>query len=264
MFGMFGSKRRQQEQWSALGLNIVAVHRKMRDEVPAAAYLFARSFFNFRPLIFDNTTPLDQRIARIEAEIQSKASLNPNPTDALKMKNAMASIAITAQRFIVELLESQRRSNNAYHWLPAAFGEIAQSGAQYRSLNELDYSPPKNEGALRTLANGGHTCVADLIKAVRDEGAALRSEAPTTEGADVESENETVWNLLATFDLLDEGLSGRLAPYLRALEAVLSGIDFSVISARLASEQSSQRTKNRMHRLRQAVATISPNPLEAD
>jgi hypothetical protein len=214
---MFGSERRQQERWFAQGVHVTAIHKKMRNEVPAAAYLFARTLKNACPLVLDRTIPLDQRIARVEQEMRSSISL----------KNAHAGIPLIAHRFMVTLLEAQRRIDVGSFALSGAFGEIAQFGAQYRDLHEADHLPPKTHDARRALAKGGYRCLGELINTVRDEYAVLRANPSTATGADSVAENETVWTLLAAYDLRDEVLSGRLAPHLRAIEAAVADMDVS-------------------------------------
>jgi hypothetical protein len=196
-------KRRQQEKWFMQGRAIKELHDQMRSDVPAAAYLFARTLYNSHPLIQDSSITLDQKIAVIESQIRSDALLN----------NADAGIPIIALRFIRTLLQAQRQVDIGSFALSGAFGAIAPSGAHYRELEERDQRPAVNEDARRILMKRGHQCLAELINAVRADTAAAAK--------DSSSADEDVWTLLAMYDLQEEAASGRLAPYLRGLESAV-------------------------------------------
>lgn len=223
---MFGRKRRQQERWFAQGMYIVATHRKMRNDVPAAAYLFARTLYNARPFIFDRTISLDQQIARVEEGMQEHAQIEQETKmrSSASLNNVDLGISLLAQRFTLSLLEAQRYIDAGSLALNYAFSEIVKFGAQYRELRDADYLPHKNQDVLRILAKQGHHCVAEVINAVRDDYAAMRSNPSTAANADLGEENEDVWSLIAFFDLRDEALSGLLAPHLRNIEAAVAGM----------------------------------------
>jgi hypothetical protein len=213
MFGIF-SRRRQQERWATQGVRVAALHRKMREDTPAAAYLFARTLCNARPFISDHTVPLSQKIEHTKLQMRRDNSLD-------KIDDGIATIAL---QFIVVLLESQQHVELGSFALSGAFGEISTFGSRYRELNEQDRLPPDNEKARQVLMKNNHSCLADLISAMRADYVALRANASKAERVDVEAENEAVWSMLAMFDLLKERSSGRLAPYRKALEHAISGV----------------------------------------
>lgn len=198
-------RKRQQQNWFAKGVQIAALHEQMATEVPAAAYLFARTLHNARHLLEESSLSLAQKISRVDEELRASRDLS----------NADGGIGILALQFIRMLLSSQEHADVGTMSLSATFGTIAQLGARYRTLDERDFVPPANEDARRILNRRGNNCIADLVQRVRTES--------ETAGQSVDAVNDDVWSLLAMFDLRHEADSGRLAGLLKALgEAVVS------------------------------------------
>jgi hypothetical protein len=203
MFDFF-KRRRQQEKWLLQATKIGTIHQRMTSEVPAAAYLFARTLYNARDVLDDSSMTLARKIAHIDEEIQT----------SIPLSNADAGIGVIALRFTRMLLASQEHIDVGSFALSAAFGEIAPRGAQYREVDERDERSPTNEDARGILTKRGHECLAGLVQTVRAE--------VVSAGQNAAFANDDVWSLIAMFDLREEASSGRLAPFMRALEGSMS------------------------------------------
>jgi hypothetical protein len=99
MFGFF--RRRLLARGMIAGSHIGAGFECLRREAPAAAYLFARTLVNSRPLLDDETKTQREKISTIDAEI---AHLQASRGD-----RADGGVSILALRFIQTLLVAQQR-----------------------------------------------------------------------------------------------------------------------------------------------------------
>jgi hypothetical protein len=200
------NKERLERHLVLIATEVAVVHERMRGGVPGAAYIFANVLHSARALLDDESRSIDQKITSVKAESDQYFKAGGQDADL--------GISGLAHTFVVHLLEAQRSHDAAFFTMSATFGDVAKHGAAYRELEERDERPPLNSGAQRILDKGGHRCLADVIRRLKAEHAA--------KGGDGTGE---AFTLLALFDLRDEAESGRLSPYLEALQqAVLKRV----------------------------------------
>lgn len=199
MFGIFKNKARQ--HGIAAGVQIAAAFELLRREAPAAAYLFARTLFNARPLLEDESKSNDEKIRALNIEI--KESSATSGTDA-----GVPGLAIRFLQSYFTLAEQDAISSYGY---TMAYSDIVKYGERYRESEPRDRLPPDDEGSRAVLAKSGHACVGDLIDAVVAE----REE----KNLDFSEMDESIQTLLATFDMREEASSGRLLSGLKGLES---------------------------------------------
>jgi hypothetical protein len=182
---------RNRERAFGAGAQIAAEFELLRSDAPGAAYLFARTLVNYRPLVDDPATSSPQKIEAIEAHI---AASDYRGDDG---------ICVLAMKFTRHLIDVQERDIIASYGYSMAFGEIAKAGEQYRDVQPRDRKPPIDEVSRGILAKQGRTCVAQVADAVMSECDSI--------GADRERAKEDIATILALFDLRDEASSGRLS-----------------------------------------------------
>ena len=186
---------------TAGGAQIAAAFELLRIAAPGAAYLFARTLVNVRPLLDDPTMSNTRKIEAIQAEIDGHDS------------RADAGISVLAMKSAQRLLDVAERDVIASYGYSAAFGDIAKAGKQYRALVSRDRRPPADEGSRRILAKEGRTCVAEVADAIMAEC--------KEKGGNRRQAEEDIATILAFHDLRDEASSGRLLSALPALEATI-------------------------------------------
>jgi hypothetical protein len=196
---------------TAVSALIAIAFDSLRTRAPGAAYLFARTLVNARPLIDDLTIPKTKKIKMVQDEIDESAKLNTG--DASLGVNTSTVFPFLALKFVLRLLEVAERDVDASLGHSCAFGEIAKAGEHYRDLEPRDRQPPPDAGSQALLARQAHTCVGEVVDAVI---------------ADFEKMNydrgraaEDIAMLLAMYDLRGEAASGRLNAELQALEAAI-------------------------------------------
>jgi hypothetical protein len=206
MFDLFRKRRR--ERAIIAGAELAASFEALRLAVPAAAYLFARTLVNARPLLDDETMTLREKIDVIDAE-----------TEQLKAdgERADAGISILAMRFIQVLLAEEQQDAASSFGYSAAFGDIAKHGESYRDVQPRDRLPPSDTVARTILAKQGRTCVAEVIDTLITEC--------RDKGHDLTEIDEPKQTLLALFDLRDEASSGRLLSRLKDIATIL-GVNY--------------------------------------
>ena len=195
--------RKRGEGELIVGAHIAAAFELLRREAPGAAYLFARTLVNVRPLVDDATMSTQQKIAAIQAEIDQSAEAS----------RADAGIAVLAMKFTQRLLAVAERDVVASYTHATTFDDIAKAGERYRALEPRDRQPPANEGSRAILAKQGRTCVGELVDAAT-------AECEQKDG-DRDTLAEETATMLALFDLRDEDSSGRLQARLPALAAAI-------------------------------------------
>lgn len=203
MFGLFKNRFRWRE--ISAGAEIGAAFEPLHRDAPGAAYLFARTLVNARPLLDDLTLSAKQKVEAIQAEID--ASNEPS-----RPHERICALAMKMTRRLVELAERDVVASSGYL---AAFRRITSAGEQYRSLEPRDHQPPEDQGSREILARQGRTCVAEVIDAIVTES--------ENESHDRQRTAEDIATVLALFDLRAEAYSGRLQSVLPALEAAVNG-----------------------------------------
>ena len=88
MFGRFKNRNRERE--ITAGAQIAAAFELLRREAPGAAYLFARTLVNVRPLLDNPTMSNPRKIEAIRAEINA----------CKKANQADGGIAVLAMKFV--------------------------------------------------------------------------------------------------------------------------------------------------------------------
>ena len=191
------------------GAELAAAFELLRLAAPAAAYLFARTLVNARPLLDDKTMTWREKIRTLDAEI---AHLKADG------ERADGGISILALRFIQTLFAAMQRDAESSYGYCAAFGDIAKHSESYRGVEPRDRLPPSDQCARAALAKQGHTCVADVINAVIAEC--------REKGHDLSEVDEPKQTILALYDLRDEASSGRLLPRIKDVAAAL-GVSYA-------------------------------------
>ena len=198
-------RRRSRERKMAAGAELAASFEAMRLAAPAAAYYFARTLFNARPLVDDETKTWREKIGAIDAEIEENEAADADEVDSI--------IVIVALQFIQILLAAEQRDVVSSFGYSAAFGDIVKHGEHYRDVEPRDRLPPSNDINRRVLADLGSTCVAERID---------RLIAQCRDGKrDLTEIDEPKQRILALFDLQDEIDSGRWLPPMEDVAATI-------------------------------------------
>ena len=206
MFGFFKRRRVARiARGMVAGVDIAAAFECLRREAPAAAYFFARTLVNSRPLLDDTTKTRREKIRTMEAEMAY--------LQASRGERADGGISILALQFLRALLAAQQQDVDLSLGYSAAFGDIAKHGESHRQLEPRDRLPPSDHTSNAILAKQGHACVGDLIDALIAEC--------REKGYDLSAIDEDQQTILALFDLRDEASSGRLLPRMKGLAAAL-------------------------------------------
>jgi hypothetical protein len=202
---MFGWFRRRQDidLWAA---HVATLFKSMRSDCPAAAYLFAATLYNGRNAL-EAAGYGEQRkkvLNDICGEIAESVPLFSSPDGGM---------CLLGLRFIKTLILIRNRDGADFKEMFASgfYGEISKYGDKYRSLEARDNEPPPSESARVALAKGGHRCVAEVIAKVTAE----------LEGMGLPPEDETIWTLLANYDIRSEAEGGRCGHYIRRLDELI-------------------------------------------
>jgi hypothetical protein len=202
MFGLFKKRNKLDDRWFVMGVQVAAIHERMRAETPGAAYIFANTLHSARALIDNDGLSIDQKIAEIRKELALSRAANTS--------NADCGTSILALQFVVELLEAMRLNDVGMMAMSAAFGEIAKNGTSYRNIGDRDEHPPVSNSAKEILAKSEGRCLAELVNRIHRD-----HENQGTDPRDV------VWSITALFDIRDEIECGQLGSYLAKMRSAI-------------------------------------------
>lgn len=198
---VFGFLQRQQNAdrdfLTAAGIPIA--FDKMRKDCPAAAYIFARTMFNARPLLSGGVSDVSRR------QQLDKAIAETRPH--VKADAGVSLLALQVLRQAADATDAAARS--AYF---NACESIGEHGRRYRDLDEMDYEIPLDEDDEELVRSmGGESighCIDDLEDNMKD--------------ASAEEINEAADTILATFEIRQEVRDGSLAVHIRFLKELMA------------------------------------------
>jgi len=197
---MLKREEKRSDEYTKIAVSVANAHEKMRSVAPGAAYVFANTLHFAAPLLEDKSATLEQKKAALDKEMRGAITARSYLADG--------GVGILAMRFLALMLEAEPGHGMGWLMLSASYGDIAKHGRAYRELNALDEQPPKNPQVRSVLR--GASCVADLIRTIRAEGASLG-----------EDPSDAVNASLALIDMREEAESDEFHRVVGLLEAIL-------------------------------------------
>jgi hypothetical protein len=198
MFGWF-RRRKLDDMWAA---GVPAVFKSMKAECPGAAFLFARTIYNYQ----ESKAALEKAaiIQQIENEMTWLRSVPSTGNKACYL----------GVRFVKACAISLRSHDELVRMLTSsAVSEITPFAETYRNLEPRDYQSPTSEIVRLSLEKRGRKCVADAIEAVvaeyEERGLLIHPGSPSC--------SEAVETLLANYDASSEWENGPCKNYFARL-----------------------------------------------
>jgi len=189
-------------------VEVGVLHKRMRSDCPAAAYLFAVTISNSKALLLENAIPPTSKLKHIDDELAFRSGFTASNIDA-----GLGDLGLRFIRAVIADRKRWRIRNATSTLVEATCGDLRECDRHYRDLQPRDRLPPVSQSAVAVLAKRDRKTVGELADAII-------AEYETGIGTPQRAE-ESIQSILAFFDLRDEMARGELAKYLRALDRLI-------------------------------------------